>query len=347
MISNFLQELRRREVFKVAIAYVLVAWGVLEAGALIFDTLQLPPWSGRLLLALLVLCFPIALIFSWVYQVDSQGIRREQDAQADGAEEADEDSRPLADDLSIAVLPFDDLGVDQSHAYIGEGVAEGILNLLARVPELRVVARTSSFAFRGQGKTVAEIARELGVAYVLEGSLRKSEDTLRVVAQLIRADDDSHLYSDSYDVTQKNLLRLEDEIAEKVSSKLRVTLLRHDARELGAAASESHDLYLQGSQMLWSGRLSELRGAIEVLTRATEMDPEHANAHALLSYAHMLSCSDPQADRMLESALPKIEHYASRAMELDRDSEQVNLGMAMYKMAVKDWEASERYFLRA
>ncbi len=350
MLKQFLTDLQRREVYKVGAAYIVIAWAVLEAGALIFDTLDVPDWSTRLLLGLLVLGFPIALLLAWVYKVDSSGIRLERDTDAPaGADDAITagDSAGLPDDLSIAVLSFEDLSADHAQEYIGDGIAEEILNLLARVPELRVIARTSSFAFKGKTHTATGIARALHVAYILEGSIRQSGDTLRVTAQLIRARDDSHLFSDSYDLPIKNLLRLQDDIAHKVTRKLQVTLLQPEHREIAEGDSVSHDLYLQGAHLLWQGSLQGLRQAIDLLSRATEIDPQHANAHALLAYAYMLLCADPQADRRLESALPQIETHANRAMALDPDSEQANLSMAMYQMAVKNWKDSERYFLRA
>jgi TolB-like protein/Tfp pilus assembly protein PilF len=350
MLKKFLTDLRRRDVYKVGAAYVVIAWAVLEAGALIFDTLDVPEWSTRLLLGMLALGFPIALLLAWVYKVDSRGIRLETEtdlpADADNAV-ASSGSAALPDDLSIAVLSFEDLSADHAQEYIGDGIAEEILNLLARVPELRVIARTSSFAFKGRDLTATGIARELHVAYILEGSIRQSGDTLRVTAQLIRARDDSHLFSDSYDLPMKNLLRLQDDIARKVTRKLQVTLLQPEHRAMAEGGSVSHDLYLQGTHLLWQGSLQGLRQAIDVLSRAIEVDPEHANAHALLAYAYMLLCADPQADRRLESALPQIETHANRAMALDPDSEQANLSMAMFQMAVKNWKDSERYFLRA
>ncbi len=350
MLKQFLTDLQRRDVYKVGAAYVVIAWAVLEAGALIFDTLEVPDWSTRLLLGLLVLGFPIALLLAWVYKVDSTGIRLESDDDTDSPAARGGTQAPVADlpdDLSIAVLAFDDLSPDRAREYIGDGIAEEILNLLARVRELRVIARTSSFAFKGKDRTATEIARELHVSHILEGSIRRSGETLRVTAQLIRAVDDSHLFSDSYDLPIQNILRLQDDIAHKVSRKLQVTLLDAEDRDTSASGSVSHDLYLQGTHLLWEGSLKGLREAIDVLTRALEVDPEHANAHALLAYAYMLSCADPQADRRLESALPQIELHARQAMELDPDSEQANLGMAMYQMAIKNWKDSERFFLRA
>ncbi len=342
------QELKRRQVFQVAIAYCVVAWAVLEVGDLLFDALEVPAWGMRLLLGLLLLGFPIALLFSWIYRMDADGIHLE-----DGDDDLLEAPEPapvaaIPDDLSIAVLPFDDLSADQDQEYFGDGIAEEMLNLLARVDGLRVLARTSSFAFRGRGMTADAIARELKVAYILEGSIRKSGSRLRVTAQLIQARDSSHLFSESYDRDLEDIFAVQDEIARTVTRKLQLRLLEKapEARDQ-ELLTEGHDLYMQGTHKLWQGSLQSLREGIDLFTRATEADPNNANAHALLAYAYMLSCADPQADRKLDSALPQIRAGAQRALELDPRSEQANLSMAMYKMAVQEWADSERYFLRS
>jgi len=350
-LKNFGEQLRGRAVHKVAAGYLLMGWAILESSALIFDTLELPTYSTKLLFVILVLGFPVALVVSWFSDIDTRGFFSS-DAPGDGGfplaplvREQLSDSIP--DDLSIAVLSFTDLSETQNSDHIGDGLAEEILNQLARLSDLRVIARTSSFAFKRQNKSIIEIASRLQVSYVLEGSLRSFGDTYRVSVQLIRARDGSQLLSDQYDGKLINLLRLQDDIARGVTDKLKVRLLQSSRSDNVAAADASTDLYLQAMQLLWTGKLTALRQSIEVLTRATEMDTGHANSYALLAYAYMLSAADPQADRRIESVLPQIQTNAHRALELDPHSEHANLSMAMYEMATKNWVQAEHYFLQA
>ena len=350
-LKNFGEELRSRAVHKVAAAYLLMGWAILESSALIFDTLELPAWSTKLLLVMLVLGFPVALVVSWFSDIDTRGFFPSDgpgEGDAPSASELEKQLREsIPDDFSIAVLAFTDLSETQDSEHIGDGLAEEILNQLARLSDLRVIARTSSFAFKGQNKSVIEIASRLQVSYVLEGSLRSFGDMYRVSIQLIRARDGSQLLSDSHDLKLTNILRLQDDIARGVTDKLKIRLLQPSRGDSGANDDASTDLYLQGVQLLWTGKLKALRQAIEVLTRATEMDSGHANSYALLAYAYMLSSADPQADRRIESVLPQIQTNASRALELDPHSEQANLSMAMYEMATKNWLQAEHYFLQA
>ena len=228
---SFFEELKRRNVFRVGIAYVLMGWVLLQGADFAFDLIGAPNWVIQSLSVVVVIGLPIALIFAWAFEMTPEGIKRETEVDRNqsitprtgrklnytiiatlaavivfmaferiyfSASSAPEDTKAVeAPAKSIAVLPFADLSQAQDQAWFADGLAEEILNALVRVPDLQVTARTSSFAYKGTDKPITEIATELGVEHVLEGSVRSSDDRIRVTAQLIRADDGFHLWSEN------------------------------------------------------------------------------------------------------------------------------------------------------
>jgi TolB-like protein len=253
---SLIDELRRRNVFRVAIAYVLLGWAVLQGADFLLDLAGAPEWVMRVFAIAGLVGFPFALFFAWAFELTPEGVKREKDldrsqsiAPQTGKRlnrviigllllvivlmavervfvvgETDTDSAPLATAAapSIAVLPFVNMSADPDNEYFSEGVAEEILNVLARIPELKVTARTSAFSYKGSEATVAQIARELGVNHVLEGSVRKAGSQVRVTAQLIEAGNDFHLWSETYDRELDDIFAIQDEIAQSIAEALRV-----------------------------------------------------------------------------------------------------------------------------
>jgi TolB-like protein len=351
---SLIDELRRRNVFRVAIAYVLLGWAVLQGADFLLDLAGAPEWVMRVFAIAGLVGFPFALFFAWAFELTPEGVKREKDldrsqsiAPQTGKRlnrviigllllvivlmavervfvvgETDTDSAPLATAAapSIAVLPFVNMSADPDNEYFSEGVAEEILNVLARIPELKVTARTSAFSYKGSEATVAQIARELGVNHVLEGSVRKAGSQVRVTAQLIEAGNDFHLWSETYDRELDDIFAIQDEIAQSIAEALRVRLLpAADQPNLtGTTNLEAYQLYLQGVN-LWHLRTGEsLEQALTLFAQSIALDPGFARAHAYLALAWGVITD--YTDRPLTETLPATQAAAEAALALDPDS---------------------------
>lgn len=342
------KELRRRHVVSTVAAYAAAAFVLLQLGEILFPAFGIDEAGGmRALLALLLGGFPVVLAVSWVYDVTREGFRRT--APEDGelsevpppsstvvglvlvtalvlgvtgwyavqAVEAPAAAATPPRSASIAVLPFTDMSETQDQAYLGDGIAEEILNLLAAAPELQVAARTSSFAFRDEPGDVRRIGDELGVGTVLEGSVRRDGSRVRVTAQLIDTESGFHLWSEAYDREVENLFAVQDEIAGAIAEELLGTLDLPGARgERRAADPEAQDAYWRG-RAEWNRRGSAgIPAAIRLFQEALTLDPDYAQAYAGLadSWA-LLPQFVPGADA--DQAWARAEELARRAVELD------------------------------
>jgi TolB-like protein len=298
--------------------------------------------------------FPFALFFAWAFELTPEGVKREKDIDRSQSVtpqtgktlnrviigllllvivlmavervfvvgETDTDSAPLATAPapSIAVLPFVNMSSDPDNEYFSEGVAEEILNVLARIPELKVTARTSAFSYKDSEATIAQIARELGVNHVLEGSVRKAGNQVRVTAQLIEAGNDFHLWSETYDRELNDIFAIQDEIAGAIAGALKVQLLpaAEEANLTGTTNLEAYELFLRGVN-LWHLRTGEsLEQALTLFEQTTDLDPGFARAHAYLALDWGIIAD--YTDRPLEEALPATRAAAEAALALDPDS---------------------------
>ena len=246
---------------------------------------------------------------------------------------------------SIAVLPFVNMSEDAGNEYFADGLSEELLNMLVKIPDLRVAARTSSFSFKGKDVTVADIAQELNVSHVLEGSVRKSGDKVRITAQLIKADDGFHLWSENYDRTLKDIFVVQDEIASKVAQALEVELLGKSKAERGIAP-EAHIAYLKGLQFLSQSGPANTEKALQPLIQATILDPEYAEAWANLAITYNEMINNGRMTR--EEAAPLVKSAIERAEDLDP-----NLALAwgihgyIQKNLHWDWQAALEYTQKA
>jgi TolB-like protein len=312
-LSNYFDELKRRNVFRVAAAYAVVGWLTIEVIDTLVPRMGMPEWVAGFVILLVLIGFPIALLFSWAFEMTPEGIKKTADVEVDESITTTTGQKinyiiiaalaafifvqqfspslskisPFSEDapgaaaIGIAVLPFADLSQDGDQEYLGDGVAEEILNVLAGVEGLKVTSRTSAFAFKGQSHAIPEIAEILGVSHVVEGSIRKQNDKVRITAQLIDVSDDSHLWSDTYDSDLSDIFRLQDEIAAQISSALSDNLslsLPSSARETPNWNVGAYELYLQGRQNVIA-RIN-FDEAIELLDAALMLEPEFADAWA-------------------------------------------------------------------
>ena len=336
-MKPFLAELKRRKVVRVAIVYVVVGLVVVEAANNLLPALNLPDWTVTLVVALAILGFPIVVALAWAFDITPSGVKRTISLDA-GAEAR-----------SIAVLPFTDMSPDHDQEYFADGVAEEVLNVLTRIPDLRVAARTSSFSFKDKGCTVQEIARELGVATVLEGSVRKAGERLRITAQLTEAPSGFHLWSETYERQLEDIFAIQDEIARAIVGTLRVTLLGEQDEPLAKVATkdpEAYDLYLKGRHC-WVRRYKVgLHTALQYFQKAIEKDPGYAlpytgiaDVHTILAIYGLLDPAEAQGI---------AEKAAERAMALDPELPEAyfSTGLIQHCFHV-DWENSDGSLKRA
>jgi len=226
-ISNFYQELKRRKVIRVAIVYVVVAWIIVEAASVMFPGLLLPEWSVRLVIGLAILGFPIALVMAWAIELTPDGLKSDSAARQAAEDKAVADTTEKNEKGSfdsIAVLPFLNLSNDPDNEYFSDGMSEEILNLLCKVPQLTVASRTSAFSFKGKDVDMGTVAKQLDVDVILEGSVRRSNDRVRITAQLIDSRSDRHLWSETYDRELKDVFAVQDEIARSIVNALELNL---------------------------------------------------------------------------------------------------------------------------
>jgi TolB-like protein/tetratricopeptide (TPR) repeat protein len=322
---SLVAELRRRNVFRVAAAYLVVGWLLTEVLTTILPTLGAPEWTSRAVILIFAFGFIPAVVFSWFYELTPEGIKREEDVDRDdsahlgGARKLDyvtvaavvvlivfvglfsarqtgDDMLPEADisDASVAVLPFANMSNDQDNEYFSDGLTETLLHMLAQVPELKVAARTSSFAFKNKNINVREIARALGVAHILEGSVQRAGDRVRITAQLIRASDGFHVWSESYDRTVDDIFDVQDEIANKVGVALSASLLGEGEPQMLAGVNttdpDAYDLYLQARKARMTYSYAGLQAAEDLLKGALLIDPDFLDAKTELasSYIHQM-----------------------------------------------------------
>jgi adenylate cyclase len=290
-------ELKRRKVFRTAVIYAASAWLLLQVAQLLLQMLEVPAWGLKLVFVLLVIGFPLALILSWMHQLTPQGIKREPDSPA--VEPAADDRARAADvprpgipspapaaaavaDNSIAVLPFDNMSEDPANTHFADGLSEELLNLLSRIPGLRVVARTSSFSFRGRAVSAATIAQELNVSHLLEGSVRKAGNRIRITAQLIRGNDSSHVWSQAFDRDLNDIFAVQDEIAAAVVNELEIKLLGGAAPKSWPTDPDAYAHYLRGRHFFELASKSGYEQAITEFEAALAIDPGFGPAWAML-----------------------------------------------------------------
>ncbi len=363
-MGQLFEELKRRNVLRVGFAYLVVGWLVIEVIDTVAPRLGLPDWVPTFFIIFVAVGLPIALILAWAFELTPEGVKKAADITEatqgaprgrrkldfaivgllvvalgyfiwesrfqDSAEPPPAGTVAEEGQTTIAVLPFVNMSSDAEQEYFADGLTEEILNSLARLPELRVTARTSAFHFKGRNIPIPEIAKALGVAHVVEGSVRRDGDALRVTAQLVRAEDGFHLWTQTYDRSAGDVFAVQEDIAESIASALDI-VLDDRARALMFAAGtrdvEAFEAYLKGRALYDSGhqlgRDEDRWRANEFLEEATRLDPEFAAAHALHhdAYAHFLMNDIPANDPALTAAeaLAHIRDDFARATVGARD----------------------------
>jgi TolB-like protein/Tfp pilus assembly protein PilF len=377
---QFFEELKRRNVIRVGIAYVVTSWLVVQVVETIFPAFGFGDAAIRTAVVVLAIGFPLVLIFAWLFQLTPEGLKLDKDIDRsqpvphhtgrkldraiivvlaialgyfaidkfvidparDAAREVEIAERAQTEaiigsfgDNSLAVLPFVNMSNDVENEYFSDGVAEEVLNLLAKIPDLRVISRSSSFSFRGKDIDIPSIAEQLNVALVLEGSVRRYGDQVRITAQLIEARSDRHLWSETYERELVDVFAIQDEISAAIVESLKdtINLQVDEAPRTTAVNTEAHDAYLRGQYLL---ALRNVTGAAREFEKAISLDPDYALAHAQLAIAYQLRGFDSRAPAHVE-----------KAMTLDPSVAEAHAAAGLLSGSEDDFQGALRHFEKA
>jgi TolB-like protein/lipoprotein NlpI len=379
---SFFEELKRRNVFRVGVAYAVVSWILIQVVDVVAPNMALPEWVPGFVILMLVIGAPIALIFAWAYEITPEGLRKTE--QVDHSASITPQTGRKIDRLiiggltvlvafllvdrfllapaagargggvaeaSIAVLPFANLSGDPNEEYFSDGISEELLNVLAQIPELRVAARTSSFQFKNDNRDITEIARALNVAHVLEGSVRRDGSNVRITAQLINADDGYHLWSDTYTRDGSDIFAVQDEISGQIVTalreELRLDLASTVARDVTTENRAAYEAYLRGRHLVVQRTRATIEGAAQEFERAIELDPDYAPAHAELALAVNFLQADQYGDLTISEVIERSDPLASRALELDPDLAEAHAARGFVLWNRSDLMGARRSFERA
>ena len=344
----FFGELKRRNVYKVAVTYAVIAWLLIQAASILLPTFEAPTWVMKGFVLFLILGFAMAVFISWAFEATPQGMKRTEDVSPDEVlpswsprkfaafivmiamlaasllvfELLRSQSKPRgALDLpgkSIAVLPFENLSRDPDNAYFTEGIQDEILARLAKIADLKVISRTSTQRYKSSPDDLPQIAKRLGVSSILEGSVQKTGDRVRVTVQLINAASDAHLWAETYDRNLTDVFAAESDIAKMIADTLRAKLSGSEQQAIAVRPTqnaEAHQLYLRG-RYFWNKRTgADLKKAIDYFNQAIGKDPNYALAYAGLADAYVLLSAYAEASP--KESLPQAKAAALKALELD------------------------------
>ena len=380
---SFLAELKRRNVIRMAGLYLVGAWLIVQVSSTVLPMYEAPAWLTRSIVTLLAIGFIPALIFAWVFELTPQGIKRDADVNPDDsiapqtARRMDRliiavlilalvyfsfdkfvlaprrevaivaSAKPAAamNGKSIAVLPFVNMSGDPKNDYFSDGITEEILNALAQIADLKVAARTSAFAFKGKDQDLRRVGETLDVATVLEGSVQRAGDDVRITAQLIDTRSGFHLWSEKYDRKLANIFAVEDEISKSIAEKLQLQLGGAHTDVAGTTSnSQAHDLYLRGLTLM-AARGPGLRDAAAAFRQAVKLDPQYAQAWGAL--AETEEVLPAYGLDTIEAVLPRAESAAQRALAIDPDTPSAHVALANVHVIRFQWPQADLAYHRA
>jgi serine/threonine-protein kinase len=367
---NFFAELKRRNVYKVAVAYIVGGWALSQGIAQVFPVFDVPNWAIRLVVLLIIIGFPIALIFAWAFEVTPEGIKRTEAADAAGqrsrgvawiyivligaafsvglffvgrytaghATSQIRQVRTATTEKSIAVLPLINESGDPKDEYFSDGLSEELIAALAQISGLKVIGRSSSFRFKDRKEEPKMIGQKLGVSTLLDGTVRKQGDRVRIVAALVNAADGIQLWTRTFDRQLKDIFAVQEEIARAVADSLKVTLLGSDTAQRGAPTNmEAHNAYLQGHFHLIRRNVEDFRKAIEYYDQAIQLDPNYALAYAERAEAWAFM-GDLTGQR--PTAYPKARTDAEKAVAIAPDLAEARAALGWVRF-LAEWRFAE------
>lgn len=384
-ISLFIQELRRRNVIKVATAYAIAGWLIIQVFATIAPQLGFPEWIAPLVTTLVLIGFPLALIFAWAFELTPDGIQKSKEVDITASVTAStgkklnaiiivilsmgviflliervffakasilENQIAETELASIAVLPFVNMSSDQENEYFSDGLSEELLNGLARIEGMQVAGRTSSFSFKGKNEDLRIVAEQLGVRHILEGSVRKDGDKLRITAQLIQADNGFHLWSETYDREVISVFAIQEEITRKVVEELKVRLLPQDDITISEHPTEdieAYNAFLEATQIELNRSPKALEEAIQKYKEAIRLDPTFALAYARLAITYGLSFSygSDFTDERREEIIELMRENIDQAQLIDNSLGQSYRALGYYFDLSRNYRKSETAYEKA
>jgi len=366
-MSGFFEEVKRRKVYRVAVAYVIAAGGIIQLASAAFPAWELPNWSLRLVIVLLLIGFPIALILAWAFDVTSQGIKTTPAVAAPGSHLRRNVIMLVATgmiisaaagffllpraaarkiDKSIAVLPFENLSDEKENAYFADGIQDDVLTNLSKIGDLKVISRTSVMPYRGKTQNLREIGKTLGVSNILEGSVRRSGNRVRVNVQLIDATTDEHLWASDYDRDLTDVFAIQTDLAQKITEALQAKLSPSERAQIERKPTENGEAYLAFVQAhnLQNAveDLGKLKQSEQLYARAIELDPKFALALACYSQLEswIFHTFDPTQERR-----EKAGTLAERALQLQPDLPETHLALGFsYYYGDNNYDAALREF---
>jgi TolB-like protein/Tfp pilus assembly protein PilF len=371
-MTGFFEEVKRRKVYRVAAAYIIAAGGIIQLASATFPAWELPNWSLRLVILLLLIGFPIALILAWAFDITAQGIRATPDTTAPRTGRRRNVIMLIATgvvvsaatgffllprvaahkvDKSIAVLPFENLSDEKENAYFADGIQDDLLTNLSKIGDLRVISRTSVMQYRGRPTNLRDIGKALGVSSILEGSVRRSGNRVRVNVQLIDANTDEHLWANDYDRDVTDVFALQSDLAREIANALQAKLSPAERSQMTRKPTENGEAYLafvQAHDLSCAMEdLTKLKQSEQLYQRAIELDPNFALAIARYSQLEswMMRTHDASSDHR-----EKARTLAERALQLQPDLPEAHLALGFsyyygdnnYEAALKEFEIAQR-----
>ena len=346
-LKGFFRELRRRKVYQVGAVYVVVGFAVAQGAEYLFEMAGLPVVASRTVAILLLLGLPVALVLAWAYELRPEEPSTGERSSARTGVASPEHEIPPARGASIAVLPFDNISSDPSDAYFADGLTEEITASLSAVHDLRVTSRNSATVLKRAGKDTQAIGAELGVAYLLEGSVRKAGDALRVTAQLIRTETDEHLWSERYDGALGDVFGMQEEVARSIVRVLELQLQPEEDRRLAARPMDdvqAYESYLKAREasLKWTRRA--LEHALELLEQARARAGRNAVIEAGIGYVYAQFANIGEDDR---DYIGLAERHARRALELDPDNPEAHMVLGFLYPFLKDPDRAVHHLERS
>jgi len=351
-LTQFWEELRRRRVIRVIIVYATAAFVIIELVNNVYETLNLPEWTPALTLIILSIGFPLAIIFSWIFDITPKGIIKTESIEVAEQQRGDYSmsDTPSRFQNSIAVLPFQDMSPQKDQEYFCDGMTEEILNVLTHIGSLKVIARTSAFMFKGKNEDAREIGRKLNVETLLEGSVRKADNELRITAQLIKASDGTHIWSEAYNRELEDVFAIQEEISFAIVNNLKIKLLGKEKEAMTKRHTkniEAYNLYLKGMHCANLFTPEGLKEALEYFERSLKIDPNYAIAYCGLAYNF---CKMTFFGKMPpNNGYPIAIEYFKKALDINNDIAEAHAMMGAYVEAIYHWNfiAAEEEFKKA
>ena len=370
-MNKLIKELKRRNVLKETIAYLVVAWFVLQVFSTVLPIWNAPAWVLQIITITLGLGLPLWVIFSWHYEFTTSGIKRTKKLVNDT--KSSKSNRVLntvimialvatialiwinpgavasvsADKLSIAVLPFTNMSDDQSNEWFGVGVTEDILTHLSKVKGLRVISRTSVMQFKNSDKSIPEIAKELDVAYIVEGSVRKQNNKVLITAQLLKANDE-HLWADNYNENLIDAFKIQQEVSQKIVKQLKIYVSPEEEKDLNTPSTKvllASELFSRGRSTADNRTQEGLERSIELYKEAIKLDPQFAEAYAEIGNSYMLL--GIYGNTPWEEATTQAKTYANKALAINPNTSRSYSVLAFIDMQYKNWDRAEEFFEKA